>query len=181
MSEITAMRHGRLILIAVALLALLAGTATAGESAFTEGTIHIGVVVKDLDASVAFYTDVIGMKKTGGFEVDAEFGKASGLTSGLPFSVTVLKLKDAPEATQFKLMSFEEDAKTPKSAYIEDALGMQYVTLMVADLTPFVARLKAAGIAFLGQTPVPLGDGGQHFVLVQDPDGTFIELIGPMK
>ena len=171
----------RRTMIALALLPLLAGAATAGESPFTEGAIHIGVVTKDLDTAVTFYTDVIGMAKTGGFEVDAEFGKASGLTRGLPFSVTVLKLKDAPDAAQFKLMSFEKDAKTPKSAYIEDALGMQYVTLMVDDLTPFVARIKAAGVAFLGETPVPLGDSGNHFVLVQDPDGTFIELIGPMK
>ncbi len=163
------------------LVALPAGTARAGEPAFTEGAIHIGVVVKDLDAAVTFYTEVIGMKKTGGFEVDGPFGKASGLTAGLPFSVTVLKLKDEPDAAQFKLMSFEKDAKTPKSAHIEDALGMQYVTLMVADLTPFVARIKTAGVPFLGQTPVPLGDSGNHFVLVRDPDGTFIELIGPMK
>ena len=169
------------MMIVAALPALLAGTATAGESPFTEGTIHIGVVTKDLDASVAFYTDVIGMTKTGGFEVDAAFGKASGLTNGLAFSVTVLRLKDSPDAAQFKLMSFEQDAKTPKSAHIEDALGMQYVTLMVSDLTPFVARIKAAGVSFLGETPVPLGDSGNHFVLVQDPDGTFIELIGPMK
>ena len=167
--------------IAVALLALLAGAATAGESPFTEGAIHVGVVTKDLDASVTFYTDVIGMTKTGGFEVDAEFGKASGLTNGLPLSVTVLRLKDSPDAAQFKLMSFEKDAKTPKSGHIEDALGMQYVTLMVADLTPFVGRIKAAGVPFLGKTPIPLGDSGNHFVLVQDPDGTFIELIGPMK
>ena len=167
--------------IAVALLALLGGTATAGESPFTEGAIHIGVVTRDLDASVGFYTNVIGMTKTGGFEVDAEFGKASGLTNGLPFSVTVLRLKDSPDAAQFKLMSFEKDATTPKSGHIEDALGIQYVTLMVTDLTPFVTRIKAAGVPFLGETPIPLGDSGNHFVLVQDPDGTFIELIGPMK
>ena len=165
---------------AAALLALLAGAVFAGDT-FTESAIHIGVVTKDLDASVAFYTDVIGMKKTGGFEVDAAFAKASGLTRGLPFSVTVLKLKDAPEAAQFKLMSFEKDAETPKSTSIEDALGMQYITLMVTDLAPFVARIRAAGVALLGETPIPLGDSGNHFVLVQDPDGTFIELIGPMK
>ncbi len=161
-------------------LALVAGAATAGDT-FTESAIHIGVVTMDRDASVAFYTDVIGMKKTGGFEVDAAFGKASGLTRGLPFSVTVLKLEDAPDAAQFKLMSFEKDAETPKSAHIEDALGIQYITLMVADLTPVVTRLEAAGVRLLGETPIPLGDSGNHFVLVQDPDGTFIELIGPMK
>jgi catechol 2,3-dioxygenase-like lactoylglutathione lyase family enzyme len=168
-------------IVFLVLVALPAGTARAGEPAFTEGAIHIGVVVKDLEASLAFYTDVIGMTKTGGFEVDADFGEASGLTDGLAFSVTVLKLKDDPHATQFKLMSFEKDAKTPKSAHIEDALGMRYITLMVADLAPVVARAKTAGVPFLGQTPVPLADSGNHFVLVQDPDGTFIELIGPMK
>jgi catechol 2,3-dioxygenase-like lactoylglutathione lyase family enzyme len=169
------------VIVFLILTALPAGTARAGEPAFTEGAIHIGVVVKDLDASVAFYTDVIGMTKTGGFEVDAGMGQATGLTGGLPFSVTVLKLKDEPTAAQFKVMSFEKDANTPKSTHIQDALGMQYVTLMVSDLKPFVERIKARGVPLLGETPIPLGDGGNHFALVQDPDGTFIELIGPMK
>jgi catechol 2,3-dioxygenase-like lactoylglutathione lyase family enzyme len=169
------------VIVFLILAALPAGTAQAGKLAFTEGAIHIGVVVKDLDAALAFYTDVIGMTKTGGFEVNAEMGKATGLTGGLPFSVTVLKLRDEPDAAQFKVMSLEKDAKTPKSTHIQDALGMQYVTLMVADMTPFVERIKARGVPFLGETPVPLGDSGNHFVLVQDPDGTFIELIGPMK
>jgi len=170
----------RQMTIAFALL-LLPGVLAADEPAFTDSTIHVGAVVTDLDASIAFYTDVIGMTKTGEFDVPADFGKASGLTDGLAFHVEVLGLKNEPGATQFKLMSFEKGAKTPKSAHIEDALGMQYVTLMVTDLTPFVERIKAAGVPFLGETPIPLGDDGNHFVLVQDPDGTFIELIGPMK
>jgi catechol 2,3-dioxygenase-like lactoylglutathione lyase family enzyme len=167
-------------ILALALLALPGATTRAADPAFTGGAIHVGVVVSDLDASVAFYTDVIGMKKTGAFDVDAAFGESSGLTDGLPFHVEVLGLRDGPGATQFKLMSFEADAKTAKSTHIEDALGMQYITLMVEDLAPFVERIKAAGVPFLGETPIPLGDSGNHFVLVQDPDGTFIELIGPM-
>jgi catechol 2,3-dioxygenase-like lactoylglutathione lyase family enzyme len=169
-----------ILALALALLALPGATTRAADPAFTGGAIHVGVVVSDLDASVAFYTDVIGMKKTGAFDVDAAFGESSGLTDGLPFHVEVLGLRDGPGATQFKLMSFEADAKTAKSTHIEDALGMQYITLMVEDLAPFVERIKAAGVPFLGETPIPLGDSGNHFVLVQDPDGTFIELIGPM-
>jgi catechol 2,3-dioxygenase-like lactoylglutathione lyase family enzyme len=168
------------MILALLLLALPGATTGADEPAFTGGAIHIGVVVSDLDASVAFYTDVIGMERTGAFDVDEAFGRASGLTDGLPFHVEVLGLEDDPAAAQFKLMSFEEDAKTTKSAHIEDALGMQYITLMVSDLAPFVERIEDAGVPFLGETPVPLGDSGNHFVLVQDPDGTFIELIGPM-
>ncbi len=170
----------RNMMMAFALL-LLPWILSAGEPAFTEGAIHIGVVVTDLEKSTAFYTDVIGMKKTGEFDVDTAFGKASGLTGGLPFHVDVFRLRDQPDAAQLKLMSFEKDAKSPKSTHIQDALGIQYVTLNVTDLAPFVARIKAAGVPFLGETPVPLFDTGRHFVLVQDPDGTFIELIGPMK
>jgi len=167
-------------MMAFALL-LLPGSLDAGEPSFTEGPIHIGVVVPDLEKSTAFYTDVIGMKKTGEFDVDTAFGKASGLTGGLAFHVDVFRLRDQPDAAQFKLMSFEKDAKTPKSTHIQDALGMQYVTLNVTDLAPFVARIKAAGVPLLGETPVPLFDTGLHFVLIQDPDGIFIELIGPME
>lgn len=170
----------RMMMTAFALL-LVPGILAAGEPAFTEGAIHVGVVVKDLEASTAFYTQVIGMKKTGEFDVDSAFGKASGLTGGLGFHVDVFKLRDEPDAAQFKMMSFEKDAKSPRSTHIQDALGAQYVTLNVTDLTPFVARIKAAGVPFLGETPVPLFDTGRHFVLIQDPDGTFIELIGPME
>ena len=31
-----------------------------------------------------------------------------------------------------------------------------------------------------GETPIPLGPDS-HFVLIKDPDGTFVELIGPLK
>lgn len=160
---------------------LLSGLASAGDSAFSEGAIHVGVVVKDLDLSTKFYTDVIGMTKTGEFDVSAEMGQATGLTGGLAFHVDVFKLRDEPTAAQFKLMSFEKDAKTPRSHHIQDALGMQYVTLNVTTLAPFVERIKGADVPLLGDTPIPLGDTGNHFVLVQDPDGTFIELIGPME
>lgn len=175
------MKQVMTVIVFLTLAALPAGMVRGGEPAFTEGAIHMGLVVKDLDAALAFYTNVIGMTKTGGFEVNADMGKATGLTGGLPFSVTVLRLKDDPSAAQFKVMSFEKDATTPKSAHIQDALGIQYVTLMVADLTPFVERIRSSGVSLLGETPIPLGDSGNHFVLVQDPDGTFIELIGPMK
>jgi catechol 2,3-dioxygenase-like lactoylglutathione lyase family enzyme len=51
-------------------------------------------------------------------------------------------------------------------------------TIMVNSLEPFLERIREYGVRLLGDTPIELGD--QHFVLVQDPDGTFIELIGPL-
>jgi catechol 2,3-dioxygenase-like lactoylglutathione lyase family enzyme len=170
-------------IVVVAALAALAsaGSVVAAEAIFTDGTIHVGLVVKDLDASIAFYTSVIGMTKTGGFQVDAAMGKASGLTGGLPFGVTILKLRNDPHAAELKLMSFDNDAKAPKSTHIQEALGIRYITLKVDDLTPLIGRIKAAGVPLLGETPIPLGVTGQHLALIQDPDGTFIEMVGPER
>lgn len=41
-------------------------------------------------------------------------------------------------------------------------------------------RLKRAGVPLLGDTPVDLG-GGSWLAAVKDPDGNFIELIGPKQ
>ena len=147
---------------------------------FSEDFISIGVVVEDLDASLNFYTEIIGMEETGGFTVNGEMGRKTGLTGGIPFDVKVLKLADSPNATEWKLLSFQKGATHPDQKHIQDDTGMQYITIFVNDLHPFVERLNSKNITLLGETPTQLGDG-RYFVLVQDPDGVFIELIGPMK
>ncbi len=147
---------------------------------FTNETISIGVVVSDVEKSVEFYTKVIGMKKAGGFSVDAATGKRTGLTDGLPVTITVLKLGDSKTATDWKLMSFGKPAGHPPQKHLQDDTGMQYITIHVKSLKPFLARIKEHHVKLLGETPMPLS-GSSHFVLVQDPDGTFVELIGPME
>jgi len=52
------------------------------------------------------------------------------------------------------------------------------LTLYVKDLDRALDRLKRAKVPLLGETPLDLG-GGTHIVVVKDPDGHFIELIGP--
>jgi len=144
---------------------------------FESGTIGVGVVVTDLDRSLDFYINGLGMTNTGGFSVNEEFGKRSGLTNSVPFDVTVLKLKDEQNATEWKLMSFGKKAGYQHPQYIHDDTGVQYVTIFVSSMKPFLERLNKHHIKLLGETPTKLDDG-RTFVLIQDPDGTFIELIG---
>ena len=163
------------------LLALfnLIQTETMAQSEFSSGLIGVGVVVTDLEKSLDFYLNVIGMTKVGEFDVDAAFSKTSGLSGGVPFHVDVLKLEDSPDANQWKIISFGKGGSHPVSKYIQDDTGPQYITIMVNDLKPFLKRIKEHKVKLLGDTPAPLGEN--HFVLVQDPEGTFVELIGPMK
>ena len=158
----------------------LAGTVLAAPEEFASPTISIGVVVSDLQKSVEFYTEVVGMTRTGQFSVDEKFSKQSGLADGLPIHVTVLKLGEDKDATQWKLMTFGDRARSHRSRHICDQTGVQYVTILVKDLTPILKRIREHHVKLLGETPIPLGTD-RHFALIQDPDGTFIELIGPMK
>ena len=150
------------------------------QSEFSSNLIGVGVVVSDIDRALEFYTGVIGMKKVEEFDVDEEFGRLSGLSGGTPFHVEVLKLDESPQANQWKLMSFGKKAAHPRPGHIQDDTGVQYITIMVNSLEPFIERIRKHDVKMLGETPVPLGPD-QHFVLVQDPDGTFVELIGPLK
>lgn len=150
------------------------------QSNFSSKLIGVGVVVSDLERSFDFYVNGIGMVKTGGFDLDKDFTKRSGLSNGVPFSVTVLKLEDSPEANEWKLMSFGKKASHPEQKFIQDDVGMQYITINVKALKPVMARLKERDVPFLGSTPTRLNEN-LHFLLVQDPDGNFVELIGPME
>lgn len=126
-----------LIILAIAFVDLCQA-----QSEFSSTTIGIGVVVSDLEKSLDFYTDVIGLKKVGGFEVNGDFATRSGLNGGPLFKVTTLKLENETEATQWKLMSFGKDAPDPLPRYVQDIVGMRYITINVNDLSPFLHRIK---------------------------------------
>jgi len=144
---------------------------------FSNNAISIGVVVADLEKSIDFYTNVIGMTKTGGFSVDENFTKRSGLNAGIAFDVTVLKLEDTPQAPEWKLMSFYRKPSHPWPKYMTDDNGIQYVTIFVTSMKPFLERIKRYNVKLLSEPGLKLEDG-RSFVLIQNPDGTFIELIG---
>ncbi|MCY1719213.1 VOC family protein [Prolixibacteraceae bacterium Z1-6] len=147
------------------------------QSNFSHPGIFVGNVVEDLDKSVKFYTEVIGMTKTGEFSVDKEKATELGLTNQYQLDVTILKLEDSPNATEWKLMSVGTKAKHPKQKWMTDDTGMQYITILVNHIDPIIERCKKHNVKILSGIPSGLGDG-RSFILVQDPDGTFIEMIG---
>jgi catechol 2,3-dioxygenase-like lactoylglutathione lyase family enzyme len=159
--------------------ALLVNVAAYAQSNFTSNLIGSGVVVADLERSLDFYVNGIGMVKAYNFTINEDFSKRSGLSNGVAVDVTVLKLENSPNANEWKLMSFGNKQAESKPEFIQDGTGVQYITINVKALNPVIERLKAKNVKLLGSTPTPL-NGKQHFVLVQDPDGIFIELIGPL-
>lgn len=149
---------------------------------FSAAVADIGIVVKDLEKSAKFYTEVLGMKEVEGFSVPAEKAAAIGLTDNQPATIRVFVLDETKgPKTKFKLMSFPKaPGKMQDQKFIHSSVGISYLTLFVTDMNPAIERLKKAKVKLLGETPSALG-GGKFITVFHDPDGNFIELIGPMK
>jgi catechol 2,3-dioxygenase-like lactoylglutathione lyase family enzyme len=148
---------------------------------FSKPVIDLGMVVKDANRSAAFLTNAIGFKEVKGFAVTSELGRKIGLIDGHPVDVRVFLLEETELATRIKVLSFSQaPGKPADQAFVHSTLGFRYLTIYVKDMNRALERLKQARVALLGETPVDLG-GGNFLVAVKDPDGNFIELIGPRR
>ncbi len=148
------------------------------KAAFSQTTIDLGVVVSDVEKAVAFYTQALGFTKVGGFDVAAPMAGDTGLTDYQPFQVQVLALGQEPAATKLKIMQIPGDgSKAVDNRYIGSSLGFRYLTVFVSDLTKAMERLKRNHVTPVKE-PYRLGDNS-YLILVKDPDGNVIELIGP--
>ena len=146
---------------------------------FTSTTIDFGIVCSDVERSVDFYTQAVGLTELEGFDVSGELGKNVGLTNDQAFRVHVLVLGKGEHATKMKLMEFK---KAPGSKgnqeFIHSTMGMRYTTVFVNDIAAANLRMIAYGSMPLGKglTEIP---GGRLLGVYRDPDQNFVELVGP--
>lgn len=175
----TKMKKTVLISCSVLFIGIAIFSFSSFQSLFEHGNISVGIVVSDMSVSEAFYKDVLGMQETAAFTLDGDFGKRSGLTGGKEAKIKILKLTNDPQASEWKLISIAGAKVHKKSQVIQDDNGMQYITLKVVSLNPFLEKIKAKKIPLLGETPITLAEN-TYFILIQDPDGNFIEIIGDM-
>jgi catechol 2,3-dioxygenase-like lactoylglutathione lyase family enzyme len=168
----------------LAVVAAVSANRPAAPSEFSRTTIDLGVHVSDLEAAADFYANVIGFTEVEGFNVSADFATAAGLTDAQSLAVRVFVLGDGESATRLKLMEVP-DVETKKSdnAYVHSQLGFRYLTIFVEDLNAALERLRAGGGQPEADGPVLIGEdpSGDYLIVVRDPDGNLIELIGPKK
>ena len=146
---------------------------------FSSAAADLGIVASDVKKSVAFYKNVIGCTEVNGFDVPAAFATSLGLVDNHDLTVRVLVLGEGKTRTQLKLMEFPKAGGSKSDqTFIHSSFGFSYLTLHVNDLNASIKRLKEAGVKLEGKTPVPLG-GKNALVVCRDPDGNFVELIGP--
>ncbi|MFL2483622.1 MAG: VOC family protein [Verrucomicrobiales bacterium] len=171
----------------ISLLSLSLSSSNADDhkkSEFIKPTIDIGCVVSDLDRSIKFYTDAIGFKVAGEFSVPAGFAKDSGLTNSKELNIKILTLggSDGEDATKLKLMQVKGSGGKADHKTIDSTLGLSYITIFIKDTDKALAKLKEAEVKPIAKGPVALPenlDPSLALTIVRDPDGNFVELVGP--
>lgn len=169
-------------------MACIMAVALASQSVaqdFASPTIDLGVIVSSIEKSADFYTKVIGFKEQKGFSVPADFAAKAGLTDKRQLDIRVFTLGEGPGATKLKLMQIKGSAAIQgKNEFIESQLGFRYLTIMVLDTTKAVERANKAGAKPVAKgtvaIPKEIADG-MFLTIYRDPDGNFVELVGPRK
>jgi catechol 2,3-dioxygenase-like lactoylglutathione lyase family enzyme len=166
-----------LILVTVSLSALIIIFGfTANENMVN--TVDIGVVVSDLERSLDFYTNVLGMEQTGTWHSSGEMSTTYGINSGKAFDIIDLKLDCEGYVLKYKLNKTEGNIHKDKTTSSEtesygfEKLGTRYLTINVKSVDPFIERIKENNIKFKMVT-LP---GGYRVVLLHDPDGALLEI-----
>lgn len=149
----------------------------AQESAADLGVAAIGLVVSDIEKSEKFYTEIVGMVPAGGFDLDSKWSEEAGAANGRPLSVKMFKMVDRNTATILKLAHFDKVDTRPQQSGIEEHSGVNYLTFNYSyeDFHQAVSRIEAANIKMLGWVKRK----GYQLLFIKDPDGVFVELVGP--
>jgi catechol 2,3-dioxygenase-like lactoylglutathione lyase family enzyme len=142
-----------------------------------KGLHHVGITVRDLDASLRFYHDVLGL----GFVTEPspwfdgpELGPAVGVPGGALRQVC-LKLGD----TILELLEYRSPPSETAGPLLSNNLGASHVAFLVDDIHATKADLEAKGISFYSDVNV-VDEGvlaGWRWVYFEDPDGYPLELV----
>lgn len=123
--------------------------------------IDVGVVIRDPNASLAFYRDTLGLDYLGAQPM------SKGTRHLLKWGDSHLKLV-MPDALP--------EASNPPGGS-GGASGIRYLTIVTRSVENVFERCVKAG--YRVQTPLKKMASGNTIAIVEDPDGNWVELLSP--
>ena len=139
-----------------------------GDDASAPRVLHAMIRVADLDRSLRFYRDLLGMKVLSRHDVPQ--GK---------FSIVFLSLSGNYNECGAIELTYNWEAPVNQDGY-SHGTGYGHIAIGVPNVPAMCALLDAGGVEVTVQ-PKVLFAGGPSLAFVKDPDGYNIELIQTSK
>jgi len=127
---------------------------------------HLGIAVKDLDKTLSFYEDKLGLEKTAVETVADQGAKIAFLKIG--------------ESKIELLEALDEDG--PIARHIaKRGEGIHHLALGVDNIEEKVSDMKEQGVRFIGEEPTPGAENMKIiFIHPKSSDGVLMELCEPL-
>ena len=153
--------------------------ATAGRNGWrATGIDHVSVTCGDLDRSLAFYCDVLGLALRARGDAD---GSSEFEITGIANPKVRWADLEMPHGQVLELIEYERPRGTPSRPEPNDP-GATHISLRVPDADAACTRLREAGASVMGEPSTIDAPGawkGARAFYAADPDGVTIELIQP--
>jgi predicted enzyme related to lactoylglutathione lyase len=170
------MSGAAMLLVATLARAQNAPAPATAPPSFITGVGNFSHIVADLDKSLTFYRDVIGLQPNApprpfdGNPAIMRLGNTPNAQSRF------VALSVPGSAIGVELIDYKDIERTPARPRFQDP-GAANLILRVRDLDGILERLKKTGTKILtaGGLPTTIGNGGR-VLFIQDPDGFVIEL-----
>ena len=136
---------------------------------------HTGFVVRDIDKSVAFYTDIMGLTVLVRREAS---GERTEKVVGFPGARVKIAFLSMGNGHHLELIQYIYPPGAEPVVNRND-LGASHLAFYVDDLEQFHAEMSQKGLRFITPPPsqVPPGPGGMKAAYAQDPDGNWVEFV----
>jgi catechol 2,3-dioxygenase-like lactoylglutathione lyase family enzyme len=145
-----------------------------------EGVSHFGIQVADLERSVPFYRDALGLELVTRWTRTEEYIQELVGYPGVELRVAVFRLPCSEAFLEvLEYGNVERQAIDPSTANP----GTAHLCLYVRDLDALHERLLAGGTRFVSgiKTPTVGPNAGGKVVYMLDPDGIRVELLQTTK
>ena len=137
---------------------------------------HFSFTVSNLQKTVDFYTDILGMEVFSFADREQEYSEKVTGIKGSYLNIAYVK----GYGTIVELIEYVGSDKRGNRSSSEN-IGAGHICFNVSNLNDMVADWKKKGISFKSD-PVPVVAGankGGQVVYAEDPDGIIVELIEP--
>ncbi|HET9922783.1 MAG TPA: VOC family protein [Methylomirabilota bacterium] len=147
------------------------------------GILHTGLTVSDLERSIVFYRDLLGLELIAQWDSSQPYLRTVVGYPDAELRIALLRLPAGPDGVSghhIELLEYRRPRGSRGDANTFNP-GNGHVAFMVADLDATYAELSAKGVRFKS-APVPITHGrntGAKGVYLFDPDDITLELIQP--